>query len=186
MKERMEAKSTLRQWLALGAVALAIAVLACGCSGSGGGSNTSAGSDSAGQASTESSSSSSAAVTADYSNMAVGDSITLDNGLVVSVDSVKSGLQNYDGSDVTAVTVTYTNNGSSNASFNSYDWKAEDANGAQRDTTYYSDASDELNYGDLSSGGTVTGTVYFDSPIVKVHYYSSMLSNSSTAAWAVS
>lgn len=121
----------------------------------------------------------------DFSNLSVGDSVTLDNGLVVSVDSVQTGLANFDGSEVTGVTVTYTNNGDANASFNSYDWKAEDASGAQRDTTIYTEGDDDLSYGELSPGGTVTGSVYFDGSISKVHYYSNVLSDSSSAAWSV-
>lgn len=35
-----------------------------------------------------------------------------------------------DGTPITQVSVTYQNNGNSQASFNPYDWKAEDAQGA--------------------------------------------------------
>ena len=129
---------------------------------------------------------SSSASSADYSNMAPGQSVDLDNGLSVSVDKVEAGLSNYDGSKVTQVTVTYKNNGSSNASFNAFDWKASDANGAQRDETYYASQENALNSGTLSAGGTVTGTIAFEGDITKVYYYSSIVQSDSNIAWAVS
>ncbi len=129
---------------------------------------------------------SSSASSADYSNMAPGQSVDLDNGLSVSVDKVEAGLSNYDGSKVTQVTVIYKNNGSSNASFNAFDWKASDANGAQRDETYYASQENALNSGTLSAGGTVTGTIAFEGDITKVYYYSSIVQSDSNIAWAVS
>ncbi len=122
----------------------------------------------------------------DTSNLALGTSITLENGLVVSVNSVDNTLVNYDGSAVTALTVTYTNTGTEAASFNTWDWKVEDAQGVQRTTTYYSgDTSTGLNSGTLAAGGTVTGTVYFDGGATKALYYGSILSNSPTASWNI-
>ena len=146
---------------------------------------TSASSSSASQAASSDAASSSAS-SADYSNMAVGQAVDLDNGLSVSVDKVETGLANYDGSTVTQITVTYKNNGSSNASFNMFDWKAADANGAQRDTTYYDKQENELNSGTLSAGGTVTGTLAFEGDIAKVYYYSSIVQSDSNIAWTLS
>lgn len=122
---------------------------------------------------------------ADTSNMAIGQTVDLDSGLSVTINSVTPGLENFDGSLVTAVSVTYTNNGTDNASFNTYDWKAEDANGAQRTETYYSEAGDELSAGTLSPGGTVTGNVFFDEPVAKIYYYSSIIDSDSNIAWIV-
>ena len=120
-------------------------------------------------------------------DLALGTSITLGNGLSVSVDSVDTSLTKYDGSPITAVTVTYTNGGSSEASFNVYDWKAQDTQGAQRSQTYYSgDDVVSLGSGTLAPGGTVTGAVCFDSGITKALYYASMFTNSATASWSLS
>lgn len=146
---------------------------------------TNASSSSASQAASSDAASSSSS-SADYSNMAVGQAVDLDNGLSVSVDSVQTGLANYDGSTVMQITVTYKNNGSSNVSFNSYDWKASDANGAQRDETYYTSQENALDYGTLSAGGTVTGTVAFEGDIAKVYYYSSIVQSDSNIAWTLS
>lgn len=119
----------------------------------------------------------------DYSQLAVGESVTLDDGMTVTVNSVKTGLANYNDKLITCVNVTYANNGSSNGSFNTFDWKGEDAQGAQRSTAYYSDAADELSSGTLSAGGTVTGNIYFDDGIVRVLYYDNMFNKSATAGW---
>lgn len=101
---------------------------------------------------------------------AVGNSITLKNGLVLTVDGVVTGLQSYDGTPITQVSVTYQNNGNSQASFNPYDWKAEDASGAQRSQAFYTDGDNELHSGTLAAGGTVSGNLYFEGDVVKVLY----------------
>lgn len=113
-------------------------------------------------------------------DLAVGASITTEDGLVVSVDAVQTGLKNYNGDPITGITVT---NGSKELSFNSFDWKAEDANGAQRSNTYYSESDNELNSGTLAAGGTVTGDAYFDGNATKALYYASMISDKPTASW---
>lgn len=120
-------------------------------------------------------------------DLALGTSITLGNGLSVSVDSVDTSLTKYDGSPITAVTVTYTNGGSQEASFNVYDWKAQDTQGAQRSQTFYSGGDVvSLGSGTLAPGGTVTGAVCFDGGITKALYYASMFTNSATASWSLS
>ena len=121
----------------------------------------------------------------DYSSLAVGETVTLEDGLSVTVNSVKTGLANYDDSLVTCINVTYANNGSGNESFSSYDWKGEDANGAQRNIAYYSESTDELDTGTLSAGGTVTGNIYFEDGITRVLYYSNMFNTSATAGWTL-
>lgn len=123
---------------------------------------------------------------ADYSSMAVGSAADLSNGLTVSVDFVQTGLVNYDGSPITGVTVTYVNKGSSEVSFNMFDWKGQDANGAQRSTTVYVNGENALSSGTLAAGGTVSGNVYFDGDVSKVLYYSSVFSKSSQVAWNIS
>ena len=120
-------------------------------------------------------------------DLALGTSITLGNGLSISVDSMDTSLTKYDGSPITAVTVTYTNGGSQETSFNVYDWKAQDTQGAQRSQTFYSgDDVVSLGSGTLAPGGTVTGAVCFEGDITKALYYASMFSNSATASWSLS
>lgn len=116
---------------------------------------------------------------------AAGNSITLKNGLVLTVDGVLTGLQNYDGTPITQVSVTYQNNGSSQASFNPYDWKAEDAQGAQRSQAFYTDGENELNSGTLAAGGTVSGNLYFEGDVVKVLYENAFIGRGSDVSWDI-
>ena len=118
-------------------------------------------------------------------NLVVGTTVNLPDGLSVTVDSVESGLTNFDGSAMTGVHVTYTNNGDDGASYNAYDWKGEDANGAQQNQGYYSEGSDELQSGTLSAGGSVAGNIYFDGDIKKALYFANMFDKSATASWVL-
>ena len=99
--------------------------------------------------------------------LAVGSAVTLEDGLQVSVDEVATGLTNYDGSAVVGIKITYTNNGDGDASYNPFDWKGADAQGAAESYTYYSEGEDELNSGTLAAGGTVTGWLYFEGDTVE-------------------
>ena len=116
---------------------------------------------------------------------ATGNSITLKNGLVLTVDGVVTGLQNYDGTPITQVSVTYQNNGNSQASFNPYDWKAEDAQGAQRSQAFYTDGDNELHSGTLAAGGTVSGNLYFEGDVVKVLYENAFIGRGSDVSWDI-
>ena len=58
---------------------------------------------------------------AGYTDLAVGTTVELENGLAVTVDSVEPGLTNYDGTAVIGVHVTYVNNGDETADYNPYD-----------------------------------------------------------------
>ena len=119
-------------------------------------------------------------------NLVVGTTVNLPDGLSVTVDSVEPGLTNFDGSAMTGVHVTYTNNGDDGASYNVYDWKGEDANGAQQSTGYYSEGSDELSSGTLAKGGTVSGNVYFEGDLARVLYFGNPLEKTAMASWSLS
>lgn len=116
---------------------------------------------------------------------AAGNSITLKNGLVLTVDGVVTGLQSYDGTPITQVSVTYQNNGNSQASFNPYDWKAEDAQGAQRSQAFCTDGENELDSGTLAAGGTVSGNLYFEGDVVKVLYENAFTGRGSDVSWNI-
>ncbi len=116
---------------------------------------------------------------------ATGNSITLKNGLVLKVDGVVTGLQSYDGKPITQVSVTYQNNGNSQASFNPYDWKAEDAQGAQRSQVFYTDGDNELHSGTLAAGGTVSGNLYFEGDVVKVLYENAFIGRGLDVSWDI-
>lgn len=118
-------------------------------------------------------------------DLAAGSTVNLENGLSVTVDSFETGIANYDGSTLVAAHVTYANNGTESASYNTYDWKGEDANGAQEYATYYIDSTDDLSSGTLAAGGTKSGTVYFQEGTVKALYFGSIISDTPTASWVV-
>ncbi len=99
----------------------------------------------------------------------VGDKISFE-GRVLTVNSVK---RNYvepspysftpeQGKEFILVNVTLENKGENTIDFGSYDFQLEDSNGVQRDTAYVGAVKNELNYGDLSSGGKVTGNIPFE------------------------
>lgn len=117
--------------------------------------------------------------------LSVGASVELSNGMTISVDEIVPGLANYDGTTVTGVRVTYSNNSDEALSFNSYDWKGESASGVQSDATYYSEAAEEFSYGDLSAGGTVSGYVYFEGDLANVLYFSSPFADGPAATWGI-
>lgn len=121
----------------------------------------------------------------DFSSLAVGEAVTYQSGLSVVVNSVQRGLAKYDGSPVTGISVTYVNNGTKDASFGSYDWKGEDANGVQRSITFISDGENELSSGSLAPGGTVTGNLYFEGDIVRAIFTENMFIDDSRAAWVL-
>lgn len=121
----------------------------------------------------------------DYLNLAVGQTVTLGDGLSVTVNSTSTETASYGDTKVVCINVTYANDGSDNASFNTYDWKGEDANGAQRGPTFFMDSTDELSSGKLSDGGTVTGNIYFEEGVTRVLYYSNMFNDSATAGWTL-
>lgn len=118
-------------------------------------------------------------------DLEVGTVAELENGLSVVVDSVQTGLVNYDGSSITGIHVTYTNNSEGSVSYNSLDWKGQDAQGAAETCTFYADSTDELSSGDLAAGGTVSGNLYFKGDTVKALYYVSALSDEPTASWTL-
>lgn len=120
---------------------------------------------------------------ADYSNLALGEAVSFKNGMSVSVDAVITGLTNYNNDPITGITVTYTNNGDKNESFNPYDWKAQDANGVIDSMTYIMDGENELSSGQLTPGSSITGNIYFDGEIVKAYYYDNFFQSDSEVAW---
>lgn len=105
------------------------------------------------------------------------------NGLEITVNEVQAGITDYDNSTLTRVNVTYVNKGDKSESFNSYDWKGEDAQGVQRDTTIYMDAVENLSSGDLTAGGTVSGNLYFEGDVAKVLYFGNIFSDEAEASW---
>ena len=63
-------------------------------------------------------------------DLGVGSSVTFEDGVTLTLDSVEPGLTNYDGSPVIGIHVTYVNNGDAEFDYNGYNWKGRDAQGA--------------------------------------------------------
>ncbi len=123
--------------------------------------------------------------TKDYSNMPVGETVTLEKGLTVTVNSVDRSQTKYDGTPLVCISVTYTNTGDSSAAFNIFDWKSEDANGVQQSCYYNMSGTGQLESGRLSPGGTVTGNVYFDGEPIRALYFSNILQSESKIGWSL-
>lgn len=119
----------------------------------------------------------------DYENMAIGESVTLDNGLRVTLESYDVFQPEYSSSVLTRVKVSYTNTGNEKASFNVFDWKAVNTSGVEKSMAAWDDGSG-LGSGDLQPGGTASGTVCFmDDDVSKVYYYNSIIQSNSSIAW---
>ena len=123
-------------------------------------------------------------------NLSVGTTVNMSNGLAVTVTAVETGLKNYNGEEFTRITVSYANNGSKDVTFNTYDWKGQDAQGAQRNPTYIvggdsADNSARLNSGTLTSGGTASGVLEFEGAISKAVYSPSSLSSQNNVTWVL-
>lgn len=118
-------------------------------------------------------------------NLAAGTAVDLGNGVTVTVNSIQTGLVNYDGSTMVGVNVTYANNSDESVDYNAYDWKGEDSGGAQEASEYYSDGNDELTYGTLAKGGTKSGNLYFKDGTVKIVFMGNFFSKDVKASWTV-
>ena len=70
--------------------------------------------------------------------------------------------------------------------YNPFDWKGENADGAQESYTYFDGAENELSAGTLAAGGTVTGNIYFEGDTVKAVYFASVIADEPAASWALS
>lgn len=93
-------------------------------------------------------------------DFALGETYTTGDGMEIVVNNF-SLVSDALGQNACA-DVTYTNNGDEQTSFQGYwDWKAQNPAGVITDPTFGGDNS--LSSGDLAPGGTVSGSVCFDS-----------------------
>jgi hypothetical protein len=174
-----------RVWFWL--LVILVVIIAAVSGGGGGDSSTST----SGSASTESASNDGGAAASakddkPKTDVAAGETVTMDDVQVTSTPLTPVTPQ-YSNSSYLCTTVTYVNGGKDSASFNTFDWKLQDPQGASRDATF--GGSDKtLNSGDLAPGGTVSGDVCFDdatgaSGTYKV-IYSASFWNDTKATWS--
>ena len=117
-------------------------------------------------------------------DLSVGQSVTLDNGMVLTVDSVKHDVaQEYRDAKFTAVTVTIKNDGKEKQAFNPFTWKSINADGVESDCDFSTDEG-TLQSGDLQPGGKVTGVIYFKNDAAKIIYVTG-LKNTAAASWNI-
>jgi hypothetical protein len=167
-------------------VILVVIIIAAVSGGGGGGSSTST----SGSASTESASNDGGAAAPAKddkakTDVAAGETVTMDDVQVTSTALTPVKPQ-YSDSSYLCTTVTYVNGGKDSASFNAFDWKLQDPQGASRDNTF-GGSDNTLNSGDLAPGGTVTGDVCFDDPGASGTYkviYSASFWNDKKATWS--
>lgn len=62
------------------------------------------------------------------------------------------------------VNVKLVNNSSKAQSYNPLDFKVQNSTGNRKDSTYIGEVPNELNYGELASGGSVVGNLIFEVP----------------------
>lgn len=117
--------------------------------------------------------------------LAIGASVTLENGLTVVVNSVEDAVDEF-GDTYKLVTVTYTNGSSETIDFNPFDWKSGNDSGVVNDYELGAILGDDtvlLDSGALNAGGSVTGAIPFKQDSTSVHYYSDMFTDEATATW---
>ena len=118
----------------------------------------------------------------------VGDVVSFEGRelVVESIDrNYKTGnrfIKPKDGKEYVKVNVKIENKSSEKLSYNIFDFKMEDTNGAIESPTFVStaNAADNLSSGELAKGGKKIGSVVFEVPAnskLKMHYQPSFWSN---------
>ena len=124
--------------------------------------------------------------TEEKTSFSVGETIAFD-GKEVTVKSVDrnwdSGnqfIQPKDGKEYVKVNVLVENKSDGELSFNTFDWKIEDSNGAIESQSFGASADDDIGSGDLAKGGKKEGSIVFEVPkdsSLKIHYQPSFWSS---------
>lgn len=122
-------------------------------------------------------------------NLAIGTAADYPEAGKVTVLAAGPGPKDYSGKPTFKVTVKYENTGKEALSFNEFDWKIEDPNGARSNNTAILDSSPKtLGSGEVAPGGNVQGDMYFSDAggVVKVVYEPSLFAGEENlATWAV-
>lgn len=119
---------------------------------------------------------------ADNSKLAVGNAVTLDNGLQVSVDS-KTEKTDQAGNKYLLVTVSYKNTGSEPVDYASYDWKQTSSSGNMEDPEIAILDEEPLSDGTLKPGGTVSGIVPVKTDAASISYLGNLFEKEAAATW---
>lgn len=131
------------------------------------------------------SSSSSSQGTDETTVFKVGDVIAFDKKEVIvqsverNFDTGNQFMQPKSGKEYVKVTVYIENKSDSEASYNTFDWKIEDSDGAIESSILWSD-DDDLGSGQLAKNGKKSGSIIFEVPkdsTLKLHYEPSFWSS---------
>ena len=123
---------------------------------------------------------------AEKTEFKVGETIAFD-GKEVTVKSLERNwtssnqfIKANEGKEFVKANVSIVNKSNSELSFNTFDWKIEDANGAIEGPSFTASDSDSLGSGNLAVNGKKEGSVIFEVPIgssIKIHYQPLFWSN---------
>ena len=171
-------------WIVGGALAIivgAIVLIAILATVFGGGDDSSSGSSNEGSSDTQAGGETEQVE--EGTDFALGETYTTRDGMDILVSSF--GLASNPLGQNACAEVTYTNNGDEQASFQGYwDWKVQNPAGVITDPTFTGD--DNLSDGELAPGGTVSGSVCFDSAEpgeYRLVYEPTLSFSSDTATW---
>lgn len=125
--------------------------------------------------------------TAEKTEFKVGETIAFD-GKEVTIKSLERNwtsdnqfIKAADGKEFVKANVSISNKSNSELSFNTFDWKIEDANGAIEGPSGTAfTVGDNLGSGELAVNGTKEGSVIFEVPTgssIKIHYQPSFWSD---------
>ncbi|MCI7551329.1 MAG: DUF4190 domain-containing protein [Actinomycetaceae bacterium] len=115
-------------------------------------------------------------------DLAIGDSVTLDSGLRISVDSAEPKTDSI-GDDYVFVTISYENTGTEPADFNSFDWRQISPSGSIQDVEWPIIDEGQLESGSLNAGGSVSGIVAVKPDATSISYYGSAFGDTPSATW---
>jgi hypothetical protein len=116
-------------------------------------------------------------------DLAIGQSAEY-SGLSVTLVSAGAGPNDLGGKPTYKLSVAYKNNGTASATFNPFDWKLEDGNGARTQNSAFISGSPTLGTGDIAPGGSTSGDIYFTpgASVAKIVYQPSIFSGENNLA----
>lgn len=123
-------------------------------------------------------------------DLKLGQSVTLKNGLVITVQETKS-LTGYSKQSVEAVKVSYQNQGKEKINLLSGTWKAQDKDGAETNgTAYLGDHSSDYpmlsSVDSIAAGGKASGYLFYSHKVSQLNYYGDVFSDKPSASWKLS
>lgn len=114
--------------------------------------------------------------------MHIGEVITFDDGMEVSLDSAKNTTDEY-GDKYIELTVTLHNAGTQKLEYNYIDWQGISAAGKVTDFPLVSLSDDQLTIGLLNPGEAITGTIALDTSAVQARFNATLYDQDTPLVW---